>query len=103
MHLMQQIFPPDLDDFVIVFLDDILIYSKTVEDHQRHLKTVLQVLRDSQLYAKLSNCDFWKQEINFLGHIVTSQGIKQQSSHGLHQQTYTTYVRSSVLQVIFAD
>ena len=75
---MQQVFRPYLDDFVIVFLDDILIYSKTAEDHQRHLKTVLQVLPDNQLYAKLSKCEFWKQEISFLGHIVTSQGIKME-------------------------
>jgi hypothetical protein len=80
MHLMQQVFRPYLDEFVIVFLDDILIYSKTAEEHQQHLTKVLQVLRENQLYAKRSKCEFWKQEISFLGHVVSSQGIKMEAS-----------------------
>ena len=70
MHLMQQIFRPHLDDFVIVFLDDILIYSKTLDDHYRHLRLVLQVLRQKKLYAKASKCEFFTNEIEFLGHII---------------------------------
>ena len=76
MHLMQQIFRPYLDDFVIVFLDDILIYSKTLDDHYRHLRLVLQVLRQKKLYAKASKCEFFTNEIEFLGHIINERGIK---------------------------
>jgi hypothetical protein len=76
MHLMQSVFQPHLDNFVIVFLDDILVYSKTVADHERHLRTVLHLLRQHKLYAKQSKCEFWKEEITFLGHVITSNGIK---------------------------
>src|ERR1700730_19084195 len=78
MHLMQQTFRKFLDDFVIVFIDDILIYSKTLEDHYKHLRLVLQVLRDKQLYAKLSKCDFFQSEISFLGHVINQYGIKME-------------------------
>jgi hypothetical protein len=80
MHLMQQIFRKYLDDFVIVFLDDVLIYSKTREEHEKHVRTVLQVLRENQLYAKLSKCDFFKEEISFLGHVINRAGIKMEPS-----------------------
>src|ERR1700738_4618875 len=80
MHLMQQIFRRYLDDFVIVFLDDILIYSKTKQQHDQHLRTVLQVLRDQQLYGKLSKCEFFKNEISFLGHVINQYGIKMEQS-----------------------
>src|SRR5260370_549101 len=76
MHLMQQTFRKFLDDFVIVFIDDILVYSKTKEDHYNHLRLVLQVLRDKQLYAKLSKCEFFQREIGFLGHVINKNGIK---------------------------
>src|ERR1700744_4376581 len=66
MHLMQQTFRQYLDDFVIVFLDDVLIYSQTKAEHAQHLRTVLQVLRDKKLYAKLSKCEFFSTEIGFL-------------------------------------
>jgi hypothetical protein len=80
MHLMQQTLRKFLDDFVIVFIDDILIYSKTLEDHYKHLRLVLQVLRDKQLYAKLSKCDFFQSEIGFLGHVINQYGIKMEPS-----------------------
>src|ERR1700737_3049128 len=80
MHLMQQTLRRFLDDFVIVFTDDILIYSKTLEDHTQHLRQVLQVLQEKQLYAKLSKCDFFKHEIGFLGHVINEHGIKMESS-----------------------
>ena len=80
MHLMQQTLRQFLDDFVIVFIDDILIYSKTLEDHYKHLRLVLQVLRDKQLYAKLSKCDFFQSEISFLGHVINQHGIKMEST-----------------------
>jgi hypothetical protein len=75
MHLMQQVFRPYLDQFVIVFLDDILIYSRTWEEHREHVRTVLQLLRQHQLYAKASKCEFFRQKIGFLGHVVDTNGI----------------------------
>ncbi|XP_074376979.1 uncharacterized protein LOC141718495 [Apium graveolens] len=76
MDLMNRIFKEYLDKFVIVFIDDILIYSKTEEDHAKHLRTILEILRKKKLYAKLSKCEFWLQEVQFLGHIVSNEGIK---------------------------
>ena len=65
-----------VNDFVVVYLDDILIYSKSAEDHERHLRLVLQKLREHKFYANLKKCEFMKQEIAFLGHIVGVNGIK---------------------------
>ncbi|XP_074322839.1 uncharacterized protein LOC141659812 [Apium graveolens] len=76
MDLMNRIFKEYLDKFVIVFIDDILIYSKTEEDHAEHVRTDLEILRKKKLYAKLSKCEFWLQEVQFLGHIVSNEGIK---------------------------
>jgi transposase InsO family protein len=78
MHLMQSIFQPHLDQFVIVFLDDILIYSKSLEDHRKHVRKVLQLLRENQLYAKKSKCEFFQQSISFLGHVVSGKGISME-------------------------
>ena len=75
MDLMHRIFREYLDKFVIVFIDDILVYSKDEEEHKEHLGIVLQTLRDHQLFAKFSKCDFWHREENFLGHVVTAEGI----------------------------
>ena len=75
MQMMNAIFHANLDDFVIVFLDDILIFSKTEEDHARHIEEVLKVLRKHQLYAKESKCEFFKQKMAFLGYLVTKDGI----------------------------
>ncbi len=58
-----------------MFIDDILVYSKTLHEHEEHLKTALQVLKDNQYYAKLSKCQFWASEILFLGHIINTQGL----------------------------
>ena len=65
MYLMNSVFMPELDKFVVVFIDDILIYSKTEEEHAQHLHIVLQRLREHQLYAKLSKCEFWLEEVPF--------------------------------------
>ena len=65
MYLMNSVFMPELDKFVVVFIDDILIYSKTEEEHDQHLHIVLQRLREHQLYAKLSMCEFWLEEVPF--------------------------------------
>jgi hypothetical protein len=75
MCLMNGVFRDYLDKFVIVFLDDILVYSKTEEEHEQHLRMVLQVLREHQLYAKLSKCSFYQRKIHYLGHIISKEGI----------------------------
>jgi hypothetical protein len=74
-YLMNSVFMPELDKFVVVFIDDILIYSKNEEEHARHLRIVLTRLREHQLYAKFSKCVFWLEEIQFLGHILSAKGI----------------------------
>ncbi|KAA3484088.1 DNA/RNA polymerases superfamily protein [Gossypium australe] len=76
MDLMNRIFRPYPDRFVVVFIDDILIYSRDENDHAEHLRIVLQTLREKQLYAKFSNCEFWLHEVSFLGHIVSASGIR---------------------------
>ncbi|MCI19128.1 retrotransposon protein, partial [Trifolium medium] len=75
MDYMNRIFHPFLDKFVVVFIDDILIYLKSEEEHREHLRIILQVLREKKLYAKLSKCEFWMKEISFLGHVISSEGI----------------------------
>jgi len=75
MCLMNGIFNKYLDQFVLIFIDDILIYSKIEEKHLLHLRTVLQTLREHQLYAKLEKCEFFKTEIQYLGHVISKDGI----------------------------
>ncbi|XP_020236380.1 uncharacterized protein LOC109815959 [Cajanus cajan] len=72
---MNRIFRPFLDKFVVVFIDDILVYSGSMEEHKEHLKIVLQVLKEKQIFAKLSKCEFWLSEVKFLGHVISAQGI----------------------------
>jgi hypothetical protein len=74
-YLMNSVFMPELDKFVVVFIDDILIYSKNEEEHAQHLRIVLTRLREHQLYAKFSKCAFWLEEIQFLGHVLSARGI----------------------------
>ena len=76
MDLMHRIFKPYLGQFMVVFIDDILVYSKNLEDHEKHLKIVLQSLREYQLYAKFSKCEFWLKEVTFLSHINSKDEIK---------------------------
>jgi hypothetical protein len=75
MYLMNSVFMPELDKFIVVFIDDISIYSKTLEDHAKHLHIVLQCLRDHHLYAKFSKCEFWLDTVKFLGHTISKDGI----------------------------
>jgi hypothetical protein len=75
MYLMNKVFMEYLDKFVMVFIDDILVYSKNEEEHEGHLGLVLQKLRENQLYAKFSKCEFWLNEVSFLGHVITDRGI----------------------------
>jgi hypothetical protein len=75
MYLMNSVFMQELDKFVVVFIDDILIYSKIPEDHVKHLHVILQRLRDHHLYAKFSKCEFWLDTVKFLGHTISGDGI----------------------------
>jgi hypothetical protein len=75
MNLMNSVFMDYLDKFVVVFIDEILIYSQSEEEHKDHLRMVLQRLREHQLYAKLRKCDFWIDEVMFLGHIINKDGL----------------------------
>ncbi|PWA92258.1 reverse transcriptase domain-containing protein [Artemisia annua] len=75
MDLMNRVCKPYLDKFVIVFIDDILIYSKSEEEHKQHLVTILSLLKDEQLYAKFSKCEFWIRKVQFLGHVIDREGL----------------------------
>jgi len=75
MDLMNRVFSPYLDQFVVVFLDDILVYSKNEEDHAKYLKAVLETMRREKLYAKLSKCHFWMKSVSFLGHVISEEGV----------------------------
>jgi hypothetical protein len=75
MYLMNSVFMPELDKFVMVFIDDILIYLRSMEEHEEHLRIILQRLREHQLYTKFSKCEFWIKEVPFLGHMVSPEGI----------------------------
>nr|GFA92256.1 putative reverse transcriptase domain-containing protein [Tanacetum cinerariifolium] len=74
MDLMNQVCKPYLDKFMIVFIDDILIYSKDEKEHEEHLKAILELLKKKELYAKFSKCEFWIPKVQFLGHVIDSQG-----------------------------
>jgi len=74
MDLMNRVFKPYLDKFVVVFIDDILIYSRTSDEHTHHLRVALDVLRKNELYTKFSKCEFWLEKVAFLGHVVSSEG-----------------------------
>ena len=76
MDLMNRVFRPYVDQFFVVFIDNIIVYSKDRENHDTHLRVVLETLRKEQLYAKLSKCEFWLNEVSFLGHIVLKEGIQ---------------------------
>ena len=79
MDLMNRVFQPYLDQFVVVFVDDILIYSQSEVEHEDHLRTVLRLLRDHLLYAKFSKCEFWLTEVGFLGHVMSALGVLVES------------------------
>ena len=76
MDLMNRVFYPYLDQFVVIFIDDIMVYSKDAQEHEHYLRIVLQILRKNQLFAKLSKRDFWLKEVSFLSHIVSAEGIR---------------------------
>ena len=76
MDLMNRVFRPYVDQFVVIFINDILVYSKDAQEHDQHLRIVIETLREKKLYAKLSKCDFWLKEVSFLGHVVSAEGIR---------------------------
>ena len=75
IDLKHRVFQPYLDQFIVVFVDDILIYSQSEEEHEDHLRIVLQALREHKLYTKFSKCEFWLTEVRFLGHVVSASGV----------------------------
>ncbi|XP_074277689.1 putative mitochondrial protein AtMg00860 [Silene latifolia] len=75
MDLMNRLFSPYLDKFVVVFIDNILVYSKTKEEHEEHLTIVVQTLREHELYEKHSKCEFWLENVAFLGHVISKEGV----------------------------
>jgi hypothetical protein len=80
MYSMNKVFIEYLDKFVVVFIDDILIYSRSKEEHEEHLRLVLQKLWELKLYAKLIKCEFWRKQVAFLGHVISMGGISVDSS-----------------------
>ena len=72
---MNKVFMDELDKFVVVFIDDILVYSPTTEEHEHHMRTVLEKLAQHQLYVKFNKCEFWLQEVAFLGHVLSAEGV----------------------------
>ena len=99
INLMNKVFMEELDKFVVVFIDDILIYSKSAEEHEQHLRIVLEKLRAHELYAKFSKCEFWLTKISFLGHILSEDGVavdpvKVEAITNWKQPTMVTEVRS---------
>ena len=75
MNMMNKVFTGFLDKFVVVFIDDILVFSKNKQEHEVHLRLVLEKLREHQLYAKFSKCEFWLDEVAFLGHVISGNGV----------------------------
>ena len=95
MYLMNSVFMPELDKFVAMFIDDILVYSKNEEDNLEHLIVVLTRLRENKLYAKFSKCEFWLRKVPFLGHVLSENGIsvdpsKVQESDGLEGPDFSS-------------
>ncbi|GJU26640.1 putative reverse transcriptase domain-containing protein [Tanacetum coccineum] len=75
MDLMNRMYKPYMDKFMIFFINDILIYSKNKKEHEEHLKLILRLLKKEKLYAKFSKCEFWLSKVQFLGHVIDSEGI----------------------------
>jgi hypothetical protein len=99
MNLMNKVFMEELNKFVAVFIDDILVYSNSVEEHEHHLRVVLAKLRAQKLYAKFSKCEFWLEKISFLGHILTAEGVavdpgKVETVSNWRQPTDVSEIRS---------
>jgi hypothetical protein len=99
MNVMNKVFMEELDKFVIVFIDEVLVYSKSVEEHEQHLRVVLEKPRAHKLYAKFSKCEFWLEKISFLGHILTAEGVvvdleKVETASNCRKPTNVSEIRS---------
>jgi hypothetical protein len=103
MYLMNYVFMPELDKFIMVFIDDILVYSKSTKDHEEHLRVVLQPLRDHQLFAKFSKYEFWINEVPFLGHVRSSEGIVVDPSNVRDCDRTTLEMRGLSPKIISGD
>ncbi|GJX07536.1 putative reverse transcriptase domain-containing protein [Tanacetum coccineum] len=101
MDLMNCVCKPYLDKFVIVFIDDILIYSKSKEEHEVHLKTIIDLLKKEKLYAKFSKCESWLKEVQFLGHVVNQDGIHVDSSKGDKQEESFHILKEKLCNALF--
>jgi hypothetical protein len=97
MYFMNSVFMPELDKFVVVFIDDILVYSKNEDEHTMHLHIVLQRLRDHRLYVNLYKCEFWLKQIKFLGHTISREGIAV--DHDKVQEVMEYKPPTTVLQI----
>nr|GFC56089.1 putative reverse transcriptase domain-containing protein [Tanacetum cinerariifolium] len=107
MDLMNRIFHEYLDKLVIVFIDDILVYSKFEEEHEQHLRIMLEILRQKKLYAKFSKYEFWLQQVAFLGNIVSAYGItmdpsKFEEEHEQHLRIMLEILRQKKLYAKFS-
>jgi hypothetical protein len=94
MYLMNKVFMECLDKFVVVFINDTLVYTRSEEEHEEHLRLALQKLREHRLYAKLSKCEFWMKQVAFLGHIISKGGISVDPSKV--QDVLSCYAPTSV-------
>ncbi|GJY31027.1 putative reverse transcriptase domain-containing protein [Tanacetum coccineum] len=108
MDLMNRVCKPYLDKFVIVFIDDILIYSRNEKEHEEHLKTILELLKKEELYAKFSKCEFWINTVKFLGHVIDSSGIhvdpaKIEAVKNWASPTTPSEIRQFLGLVVFTD
>ena len=97
VYLMNSVFMLELDKFIVVFIDDILIYSKNNEEHAQYLQIVLAWLREHKLYAKFSKCEFWLDQVQFLGYVLTPEGISM--DHGKVQDVLNWKSPKSVHQI----
>jgi hypothetical protein len=102
MYLMNKVFIEYLDMFVMVFIDDILVYSRSEGEHEDDLRLVLQKLRDHKLYAKLSKCEFWLKQVAFFGHVVSKGGISVDPSKVQDVLSWNA-VQVSVIFRVFLD
>ena len=99
MDLMNRVFKEFLDKFIVIFIDDILIYSKTRKDHEAHLELVLQRLKEHRLYAKFKKCEFWIEQVTFLKHVISKDGVsvdpsKVEAVSNWSRPTIVTEIRS---------
>jgi hypothetical protein len=99
MDLMDKVFMEYLDKFIIVFINDVLVYSKSEEEHEEHLRLVSQKLQDPRLYVKMSKCEFWLKQATFMSHIISEEGISMDSSKIQDILSWNAPLESSIVKV----